>query len=113
MPKATVRANARTMSKAAQHPDADLIALADRCIAANERFEVAANAYARVEFASPPNEAEKAEADRAQTAALDHTWQLGLPLARMQPSTFDGPLAKARALKFAIPEGDVLAKVIE
>jgi hypothetical protein len=113
MPKATVRANARTMSKAAQHPDADLIALADRCIAANERFEVAANAYARVEFASPPNEAEKAEAARAQTAALDHTWELGLPLARMQPSTFDGPLAKARALKFAIPEGDVLAKVIE
>lgn len=37
-------------------PDADLIALADRCIAANERFGVAADAYARAEFTSPHNE---------------------------------------------------------
>ena len=113
MPKATVRANARSMSKTAPHPDADLIALADRCIAANERFGVAADAYARAEFASPHNEAEKAEADRAQSAALDDLRELGLPLARMQPSTFDGLLAKAKALKFAIPEGDVMAKIIE
>jgi hypothetical protein len=113
MPNDTARANARTMSKTSPHPDADLIALADRCIAANARFEVAADAYARVEFASPPNEAAKAEADRAQGAALDGLWELGLPLARMQPSTSDGLLAKAKALKFAIPEGDVMAKVIE
>jgi hypothetical protein len=101
------------MSKPSPHPDADLIALADRCIAANERFDVAADTYARAEFASPHNEAEEAEADRAQSAALDDLRELGLPLARMQPSTFDGLLAKAKALKFAIPEGDVLAKVIE
>jgi hypothetical protein len=101
------------MSKTSPHPDADLIALADRCIAANERFEVAAAAYGRVEFASPHNEAEEAEADRAQGAALDDLEELGLSLARMQPSTFDGLLAKAKALKFAIPEGDVLAKAIE
>jgi hypothetical protein len=31
----------------------------------------------------------------------------------MQPSTFDGLLTKAKALKFAIPEGDVVAKIIE
>jgi hypothetical protein len=113
MPNATVRAKARTMSKTAPHPDADLIALVDRCIAANERFDVAADAYARAEFASPHNEAEEAEADRAQGAALDDLQELGLSLARMQPSTFDGLLAKAKALKFVIPEGDVLAKVIE
>ena len=85
------------MSKTAPHPDADLMALADRCIAANERFGVAAEAYARAEFASPHDEAEKAEADRAQNAALDYLSELGLPLARMQPSTFDGLLAKAKA----------------
>jgi hypothetical protein len=113
MPKSTVRANARTMSKASPHPDADLIALADRCIAANERFYVAADAYARAEFESPHNEAEEAEADRAQSAALDDVRELGLPLARMRPSTFDGLLAKAKALKFAIPQGRVLAKIIE
>ena len=95
------------------HPDADLIALADRCIAANERFDVAADAYARAEFASPHDEAEEAEADRAQTAALDQTQELCLPLARMQPSTFDGLLAKAKALKFAIPKGDAMARIIE
>jgi hypothetical protein len=94
-------------------PDADLIALADRCIAANERFGVAADAYARAEFASPHNEAEEAEADRAQSAALDDVRELCLPLARMQPSTFDGLLAKAKALKFAIPESDVREKIIE
>jgi hypothetical protein len=92
-------------------PDADLIALADRCTAANERFGVAADAYARAEFASPHNEAEEAEADRAQSAALDDLRELVLPLARMQPSTFDGLLAKAKALKFANPEGG--AKIIE
>ena len=113
MPNATVRASARTLPEATPHPDADLIALADRCIAANERFGVAADAYARVEFASPPNEAAKAEADRVQGAALDDLQELGLSLARMQPSTFDGLLTKAKALKFAIPEGDVLAKIIE
>jgi hypothetical protein len=94
-------------------PDADLIALADRCIAANERFGVAADAYARAEFASPHNEAEEAEANRAQCAALDDLRELVLPLARMQPLTFDGLLAKAKALKFANPEGDVVAKNIE
>jgi hypothetical protein len=113
MPNATARANARTMSKTSPHSDADLIALADRCIAANERLEVAAAAYARVEFASPPNEAAKAEADRTQGAALDELEELILSLARMQPSTFNGLLIKAKALKFAFPEGDVLAKVIE
>jgi hypothetical protein len=87
--------------------------LAGRCIAANGRFEIAADAYARVEFASSHNEAEKAEADRAQGAALDDLEELGLSLARMQPSTFNGLLAKAKALKFAIPEGDVVAKIIE
>jgi hypothetical protein len=94
-------------------PDADLIALADRCIAANERLGAAADAYARAEFASPHNEAEEAEADRGQTAAIADLRELVLPLARMQPSTFDGLLAKAKALKFAIPEGDVRAKIIE
>jgi hypothetical protein len=94
-------------------PDADLIALADRCTAANERFGVAADAYARAEFAVPHNEAEEAEADRAQMAALDDLRELVLPLARMQPSTFDGLLVKAKAMKFAIPEGDVRAKIIE
>jgi hypothetical protein len=93
-------------------PDADLIALADRCTAANERFGVAADAYARAEFAVPHNEAEEAEADRAQMAALDDLRELVLPLARMQPSTFDGLLAKAKAMKFAIPEGGG-AKIIE
>ena len=113
MPNATVRANARTLPEASPHPDADLIAIADRCIAANERFDVAANAYARAEFASPHDEAEEAETDRAQIAALDCIRELGLPLARMQPSTFDGLLAKAKALKFAIPEGDVMSRIIE
>jgi hypothetical protein len=113
MPNAAARANARSMSTILPHPDADLIALADRCIAANERFDVAADAYARAAFASPHDEAEEAEADRIQGAALDHVEELGLPLARMQPSTFDGLLAKAKALKFAIPEGDVMAKIIE
>jgi hypothetical protein len=113
MPNATVRANARPLPKSAAHPDADLIALADCCIAANERFDVAADAYARVEFASSHNEAEKAEADRAQGTALDDLEELGLSLARMQPSTFNGLLTKAKALKFAIPEGDVVAKIIE
>ena len=95
-------------------PDADLIALADRCIAANERFGVAADAYARAEFASPHNEAEEAKADRAQDAALDDLRELALPLARMQPSTFDGLLAKAKVLGLvAIPDGDVRAKIIE
>jgi hypothetical protein len=113
MPKSTVRANARTLPEAGPHPDADLIALANRCIAANERFDVAADAYARAEFASPHKPRVEAEADRAQSAALDRTWELGLPLARMQPSTFDGLLAKAKALKFAIPEGDVMSRIIE
>jgi hypothetical protein len=94
-------------------PDADLIALAHRCIAANERLGVAADAYARAEFASPHNEAEEAEADRAQTAAVADLRELVLPLARMQPSTFDGLLAKAKAMGFAIPDSDVRAKIIE
>jgi hypothetical protein len=34
MPKATVRAAARTLPKSAPHPDAEILALAEQCIAA-------------------------------------------------------------------------------
>jgi hypothetical protein len=71
MPKATVRANARTLPEADKHPDAALIALAERCEAAAKLADVASDAYARAEFASPHNEAEEAEALRLQGIALD------------------------------------------
>jgi hypothetical protein len=93
--------------------DADLIALVERCEAAAKRYGLASDAFAKAEFASPHNEAEEAEAERVQSIALDELRDLGVSLARMQASTVDGLLAKAKALKFAFPTDDALAERLE
>jgi hypothetical protein len=49
MPNATVRANARTLPKATPHPDADILALAEQCIAADRVRNEAAAALEKVE----------------------------------------------------------------
>lgn len=49
MSKATVRTNARTMSKSAPHPDAEIFALAEKCATANQRYEAAGAAFDEAE----------------------------------------------------------------
>jgi hypothetical protein len=49
MPNATVRANARALPKATPHPDADILALAEQCIAADRVRDEATDALEKAE----------------------------------------------------------------
>jgi hypothetical protein len=95
------------------YPDAALLALAARCEAATKRYYAASDAYAEAEFAVPHNEAEEAETLRLQSIALDELRDLAMPMLWLRASTVDGLLAKARAMKFSIPEDDVIRHRIE
>jgi len=91
---------------ARSHPDAELFALAERCEAAAKRADVAGDAYAVAEFASPHIEAEEAEALRLQGIALDELEDLAMQVVWMRALTVDGLLAKARAMKKVAFPGD-------
>jgi hypothetical protein len=94
------------------HPDAPLIALAAMCETAAKRFEAASAEYARAEFAVPHDGAEEAEALRIQTITLDENQDIIMPIMCMRASSFDGVIAKARALQCAFPNDDEIAKMI-
>jgi hypothetical protein len=85
-------------------PDADILALAERCEAAARRAGVASDAYAVAEFAEPHDQAAEDEALRLQGIALCELGDAALPLVWARATTFAGLLAKARALTCSIPE---------
>jgi hypothetical protein len=98
---------------APNHPDADILALAERCEAAARRAGVASDAYAVAEFASPHNQAEEDEALRLQGVALDEFRDASLSLIWARASTIGGLIAKARAAKFAFPEDNWIVTAIQ
>jgi hypothetical protein len=86
--------------------DVALIALASLCEAAGQRTDVAADALAEAENASPHDKAAEDEAHRLQGLANDEFKQLSTPLLRMRASTLEGVLAKAKAFKLtSFPKG--------
>jgi hypothetical protein len=101
------------MSEITTHPDAVLLALSARCVAAAKRYEAASDVYARAEFAVPHDEAEEAEALRLQHIALDELRDLAVPMLWLRASTVDGLLAKAKAMRFSLPEDDAIRHRIE
>jgi hypothetical protein len=86
--------------------DVALIALASLCEAAGRRTDVAADALAEAENASPRDKAAEDEAYRLQGLANDEFKQLSTPMLRMRASTLEGVFAKAKAFKLtSFPKG--------
>jgi hypothetical protein len=110
---ATVLPAAAIADVSRSHPDADILALAERCEAAARRAGVASDAYAVAEFASPHNQAAEDEAERLQHIALDEYRDAALSLVWARATTVAGLLAKARAAKFSFPEDDWIVTAIQ
>lgn len=103
MPNATLRANARTLPEASQHPDADLLALVEQCAAASKVRNDASDALDKAE------ERCRASQDPSVVIRTERDKQLGLYVGNRAGTAYardDIPALRAlvRANSIAAPE---------